>query len=237
MNTIINKIKNQLPKYSIEQPSTRKRITYRPFTVKEEKNLQIANQTGSYEDFLITLSDVINSCFELEGDSKSFPIFDIEYFFINLRAKSIGELVEPIIICPETKENIKVKINLEAIKPVYDLNHKNKIDIGSNILITMKYPSLEYVLSNSELDYYDMLIDCIVSIETIDEIVNSIDVSRDTIKEFVESLTSKQFKSLIDFFKTMPRIEQEINYKTSDGVDRKVTLKGLRDFFQSASAT
>ena len=101
----------------------------------------------------------------------------------------------------------------------------------------MKYPSLEYVLSNSELDYYDMLIDCIVSIETIDEIVNSIDVSRDTIKEFVESLTSKQFKSLIDFFKTMPRIEQEINYKTSDGVDRKVTLKGLRDFFQSASAT
>jgi len=98
MNTIINKIKNQLPKYTIEQPSTRKKVTFRPFTVKEEKNLQIANQTGSYEDFLVTLSDVINNCFGIDVDSKSFPIFDIEYFFINLRAKSIGELIEPTII-------------------------------------------------------------------------------------------------------------------------------------------
>jgi hypothetical protein len=237
MNTIINKIKNQLPKYTIEQPSTRKKVTFRPFTVKEEKNLQIANQTGSYEDFLVTLSDVINNCFGIDVDSKSFPIFDIEYFFINLRAKSIGELIEPTIICPETKENIKIKINLEEIKPVYDLSHKNKIDIGSNILVTMKHPSLDYILNNSDVDYYDMLIDCIVSIETIDEIFNSVDVSRDTIKEFVESLTSKQFKNLIDFFKTMPKIEKEINYKTSDGIERKITLKGLRDFFQSASAT
>jgi len=101
----------------------------------------------------------------------------------------------------------------------------------------MKHPSLDYILNNSDVDYYDMLIDCIVSIETIDEIFNSVDVSRDTIKEFVESLTSKQFKNLIDFFKTMPKIEKEINYKTSDGIERKITLKGLRDFFQSASAT
>jgi hypothetical protein len=237
MNTIINKIKNHLPKYTLEQPSTRKKVTFRPFTVKEEKNLQIANQTGSYEDFLVTLSDVINSCFDNIQDSKTLPLFDIEYFFLNLRAKSIGELIEPTIVCPETKENIKIKLNLEDIKPFYFENHSNKIEIGSNILVTMKQPSLEYVLNNPDLDYYDMLIDSIMTIETTDEIVMAIDVSRETIKEFVESLTTKQFKSLIEFFKTMPRIEHEVSYVTSDGIERKLVLKGLRDFFQSASAT
>jgi hypothetical protein len=95
----------------------------------------------------------------------------------------------------------------------------------------MKYPTLEYVLNNNN-DYYDMLIDCIDFIETNEEIIHSRDVSRDSMKEFVENLSKNDFNVLIDFFKTMPKIEKEIKYKTSDAVERTIILKGLRDFFQ-----
>lgn len=231
MEKLINLLKNSLPRYFIEQPSTRKKISFRPFTVKEEKNLVIANQTGSTNDFLLTLSDVIESCFELDQSSKKLSVFDIEYFFIALRAKSIGETLETTLVCPETKERVKLLINLDDIKPKYNDNHKTTFNIGSKLNIKMKYPTLEYVLSNNS-DYYDMLIDCIDFIETNDEIIHSRDVSRDSMKEFVENLSKNDFNILLDFFKTMPKIEKEIKYNTSDGVERTILLKGLKDFFQ-----
>jgi hypothetical protein len=231
MDKLINLIKSSLPRYFIEQPSTKKKISFRPFTVKEEKNLIIANQTGSTEDFLLTLSDVIQSCFELDQPSKKLPVFDIEYFFIALRSKSIGEILETTLICPVTKEKINLSINLDEIKPKYNDNHKTTFNIGSKLNVKMKYPTLEYVLNNNN-DYYDMLIDCIDFIETNEEIIHSRDVSRDSMKEFVENLSKNDFNVLIDFFKTMPKIEKEIKYKTSDAVERTIILKGLRDFFQ-----
>jgi len=230
-------LKTTLPKYVTEQPSTRKKIKFRPFTVREEKILLMSNQTGTYEDFLFTLSDVINNCFELNTDSKKLPIFDIEYFFLVLRSKSIGEIIEPTIICPVTQEKINLTINLDDIKPIYDNTHNREFVINNEIKITMRYPSLEYMALEKPEDYYEILIDCIDKIETKDEIIEYTNTSRELLKEFVDNLTQIQFQKMIDFLKTMPKLEKEIKYKTSDGVERSLTLKGLQDFFQSASAT
>jgi hypothetical protein len=230
-------LKTTLPKYVTEQPSTRKKIKFRPFTVREEKILLMSNQTGTYEDFLFTLSDVINNCFELNTDSKKLPIFDIEYFFLVLRSKSIGEIIEPTVICPITQEKINLTINLDDIKPIYDNTHNREFVINNEIKITMRYPSLEYMALEKPEDYYEILIDCIDKIETKDEIIEYTNTSRELLKEFVDNLTQIQFQKMIDFLKTMPKLEKEIKYKTSDGVERSLTLKGLQDFFQSASAT
>ena len=234
MKELLNTMRQSMPRYNIVQPSTGKLITFKPFTVKEEKTLLIANQTGSYEDFLSTLADIIDNCFDLPTPSKKLPLFDIEYFFLKLRSKSVGEVVEPVIICPETKESIKINLNIDEIEPIFEAFHSNEFKISNEILVKMKYPSLESLINNKnkDLDYFDLLIDSIYSIQTPNELIEASTVSQEYLKEFVELLTSAQYKKLIDFFKTSPRLETEVKYTTSDGTDRVLMLKGLRDFFQ-----
>ena len=234
MKELLNTMRQSMPRYNIIQPSTGKMITFKPFTVKEEKTLLIANQTGSYEDFLSTLADIIDNCFDLPTPSKKLPLFDIEYFFLKLRSKSVGEVVEPVIICPETKESIKINLNIDEIEPIFEAFHSNEFKISNEILVKMKYPSLESLINNKnkDLDYFDLLIDSIYSIQTPNELIEASTVSQEYLKEFIELLTSAQYKKLIDFFKTSPRLETEVKYTTSDGTDRVLMLKGLRDFFQ-----
>lgn len=227
-------MKKMLPKYNAKQPSTGKTISFRPFTVKEEKALIIANQTGSYEDFLTTLSDVIDNCFDLKLETKKLPIFDVEYFFLKLRSKSIGEILEPIITCPATGEKIKLQINIDEIEPVYDKTHSKKISLDGSMIVKMKYPSLEMLIEkeNNKGDYFDLIIDCIETIETKNELIEASETSRENLKEFIELLTSDQYKKLISFFKTSPKLEYEVKYRTSDSTERTIILRGIRDFFQ-----
>lgn len=234
MKDLLNSMKKTLPKYNAKQPSTGKNISFRPFTVKEEKALIIANQTGSYEDFLITLADVIDNCFDLKISTKNLPVFDVEYFFLKLRSKSIGEILEPVISCPVTGEKVKLYINLDDIEPVLDSKHTKKINIDDFIIVKMKYPSLEMLIDKEKTksDYFDLIIDCIESIETKSEIIEASNVSKENLKEFIELLTSEQYKKLISFFKTSPKLEHEVKYVTSDSTERTIILRGLRDFFQ-----
>lgn len=233
MKQLIDNMIKSLPKYKIKQPSTQKTISFRPFVVREEKSLYMVNETGSHEDFLATLGSVINSCFELNVDAKDLPIFDIEYFFIKLRCKSISEMANPTIVCPYTKERIKIEINLDEIEPIFHENHKNEILLDNKIKIKMKYPTLSYFIEAERnlKDYYELIVDCIESIETKDELVEAKNTNRIQIQEFVDVLKKDQFDKLIQFIKTMPRIEKTIKYKTSDGQDREILLKGLKDFF------
>jgi len=236
MREFLDNLRNSLPKYNTIQPSTGKKIKFRPFTVKEEKALLMANSTGNTQDFLTTLGSVIESCFEMK-DVEKLPIFDIEYFFVKLRCKSIGEIIEPTIVCPHTKEKITLYLNLEDIKPVLNKNHTNEINLD-NFIVKLRYPNLRDFIDKEETDdYYDMMLKCIESIQTQKELIETKNASKEEIQEFVELLTKMQFNKLIDFFKTMPKIQHEIKYKTSDQVERTLMLKGIRDFFQSASAT
>lgn len=231
MNKIINMMKNSLPRYVITQPSNGKKVTFRPFTVKEEKHLLMIKQTGEYADLLATISNIIDSCFELDQEAKKLPIFDIEYFFLKLRSKSIGEIVEPTIICPHTNERIKLVLNLDEIQPEVKSTNFN-IKISENIMVNMKYPTLDILLKNASADLYDVTLNCIESIETIDEKIENSDISKKEFLEFIDLMTNEQFKKILDFIKNVPKIEQEVNYQTSDGVKRSIKLKGIKDFFQ-----
>jgi hypothetical protein len=234
MKKLLDSMRDSLPRYTLTQPSTGKVVTYRPFTVREEKTLLIANQTGSYEDFLSTLAEIIDNCFDLDMTCKKLPIFDIEYFFLKLRSKSIGEIVEPTIICPQTQEKIKISLNLDTIEPVHSPDHTNKILVSPNIIVQMNYPSLENAIkrSSKKTDYYDLVLECIQSIQTQKELIEANNASQEELEEFINLLTSEQYKKLINFFKTCPRLEKEIKYKTSKNTETTLILKGLRDFFQ-----
>lgn len=234
MKNLLDQMKTSLPKYKIIQPSTGKTLVYRPFTVREEKNLIISNQTGSYEDFLVTLADIIDKCFSLKNSARKLPVFDIEYFFIKLRCKSVGELLEPTIVCPITGEKIKIELNLDQIEPKANAEHTKKIKLSNNLLVNMEYPTLENLIKRESktLDYFDLLIECIQSIETDSELIEAKNQTSENLKEFIDLLTTEQYKKLISFFKTSPKLEKEVSYKTSDGTERTLILKGLRDFFQ-----
>jgi hypothetical protein len=224
-------MKNSLPRYVTTQPSTGKKVTFRPFTVKEEKYLLMTKQTGEYADLLATIANIIDSCFELGQEAKKLPIFDIEYFFLKLRSKSIGEIVEPTIVCPYTDEKIKLSLNIDDIQPV--VKHTNfNIRLNENIIVNMKYPTLDILLKNSDADLYDVTLNCIESIETIDEKIENSDISKKEFLEFIDLMTNEQFKKIIEFIKNVPTLEKEISYITSDGVERKIKLKGIKDFFQ-----
>lgn len=227
-------MKTSLPLYKLKQPSTGKNVSYRPFTVREEKNIIIANQTGSYEDFLLTLTDVIDNCFDLPQPAKTLPIFDIEYFFIKLRCKSVGEILEPTIICPVTGEKVKIELNLDEIEPKLNVDHVKQIKLSENLLVNMKYPTVENFIKREDktIDYFDLLLESIETIETDSELIETKTQPNEYLVEFVDLLTSDQYKKLIQFFKTSPKLEKEINYQTSDGIARTIILRGLRDFFQ-----
>jgi hypothetical protein len=232
MEQLLNYMKQTLPKYVITQPSTQRKINFTPFTVKDEKTLLMSNSTGNKEDFLTTIGSVIKSCFFLDQEIEKIPIFDIEYFFIKLRCKSVGEIVETTIICPYTNEKINIVLNLDEIEPVYFDNHNKKIKFD-NMIITMRYPVLsDFITKTQNEDYYDLLIRCIETIETPKEIIETQNYSPNNLKEFLDLLTKQQFNKLIDFFKTMPKIQKKIEYQTSDGITREIILRGVRDFFQ-----
>ena len=231
MREILEKMKTSLPRYVTKQPSTGKNVTFRPFTVKEEKHLLMVKQTGEYKDFLSTITNIINNCFDLPVDAKKLPIFDIEYFFIKLRSKSIGEIVQPIIVCPITKEKISLTLNLEEIEPVVnDINFG--IKISDEIIVNMRYPSIEFLIKNSNDDLYETALNCIESIETKDQKIENSDISKTEFLEFIDLMTNEQFMKILNFMKNIPKLEKEIKYRTRDGFERNLKLKGIKDFFK-----
>lgn len=228
-------IKGTLPKYSEIIPSTNKKIWFRPFLVKEEKVLLMVQETGSEKEILKAIKEIVENCYSIK-DAGDIPIFDLEYLFLKLRSKSVSEIVEPILICPNTSEKIKLTIDLDKIKVKTFKKHTNKIKLSDDIYISMKYPTLNMFIEKetsdmSLMDFYELAVNCVDFIETRNERIECDGKEKNEIKEFIDNLTKEQFDGIIDFFATMPRIEQEIEYETSDKVKRKVVLRGIRDFF------
>jgi hypothetical protein len=226
---------SKTPKYTETVPSTKKKIWFRPFLVKDEKILLMVQETGTEKEILMAIKELVESCFDIKN-AEDMPIFDLEYLFLKLRSKSVGEIVEPYLICPHTKEKIKLKIDLEKIKVKTFKNHTNKIKLNNELLISMKYPSLSMFIQNettdmSLMDFYDLAVSCVDYIETTKDRIDCKDKPKEEIKEFIDNLTKEQFDLIIEFFATIPRIEEELSYKTSDEKERKVILRGIRDFF------
>jgi hypothetical protein len=230
------------PTYELELPSTGETIQYRPFLVKEEKLLVIALESEDTKQITTSIKTVIKNCILTKGIKvEDLPTFDIEYLFLNIRGKSVGEVIDVNIICPDDEETqVTVKINLDDIKVQKNEEHSNRIKLDNSIMMEMKYPSLEQFIKNN-FDFsdknamdqsFELIGSCIDKIFTEDEVWVTSDVSKKELTEFLESMNSSQFKDIEKFFETMPKLSHKIvvrNPKTS--VESEVVLEGLASFF------
>ena len=230
------------PTYELELPSTGQTIRYRPFLVKEEKLLVIALESEDTKQITTAIKTVIKNCILTKTIKvENLPTFDIEYLFLNIRGKSVGEEVEVNIICPDDNEtNVLVSIDLDEIKVQKNEEHTNKIKVDNSIMMEMKYPSLEQFIKtnfdfkneNAMEQSFDLIASCIDKIYTEEEVWSTSDVTKKELTEFLDQMNSSQFKEIEKFFETMPRLSHKImvtNPKTK--VESEVVLEGLASFF------
>ena len=233
--------------YSLTLPSTGKKLEYRPFLVKEEKVLMMAMQSGENKDMVRALREIIDSCVLDNVDTKSLPMFDIEYIFLQLRARSIGEKIPIEYSLPDDKcEKIKnanctytTEIDVDEIKVEKDENHKDMIDLNDNIKIKLRYPKIESSTDIAGLEgkklvdkTFEMIGDCIEYIMEGEEMHQTSDYSQKEVDDFLNSLSSPQFREIQKFFDTMPKLRKEVTAKCSEcGKENKRVLEGLGDFF------
>lgn len=229
------------PIYTLVIPSTNKSVKYRPFLVKEEKALLVAQQSEDSLVMLNTLKNIITSCIKDEIDIDSLATFDLEYIFTQLRAKSVGEIVELVFRCDTCEdENAKVKIafDLTKLKVEKDPKHSTKLELFNDVGVIMKYPSIELVnrlqdVQNGDINQiFEVVIDCIDSIYNSEEMFHAKEQSHGDLMEFLENLTSDQFAKIQNFFETMPKIKQEVEYSCPVcGKHHTKYLEGINSFF------
>jgi hypothetical protein len=230
------------PTYELELPSTGQEIKFRPFLVREEKILVIALESQDNKQITTAVKNVIKNCIETKNIKvESLPTFDIEYLFLNIRGKSVGEEIEVNIICPDDGETtVTTKINIDDIKVQKNPEHTNKIKLDDSIMMEMKYPSLEqFIKTNFDLSSddtmnqsFDLVASCIDKIYTEDDVWASSDVTKKELIEFLDQMNTTQFKDIEKFFDTMPKLSHKveiINPKTK--VKSEVILEGLSSFF------
>lgn len=230
------------PTYELEIPSLKKSVKYRPFLVKEEKILIIAMESEDPKQIAEAVKTVIGNCIITRGIKiEQLSTFDIEYLFLNIRGKSVGEEVDVLITCPDDgTTQVPVSINLDEIKVQVKPDHSRDIKLDDSLTLRMKYPSMEeFIKSNfsneSEVtveDTFGMITSCVEQIYSEDESWAASDVTKKELNEFLEQLTSSQFKEIERFFETMPKLSHTINIKNpSTGVESEVVLEGLTSFF------
>jgi len=230
------------PTYELELPSTGATVKYRPFLVKEEKVLVIALESEDNKQITNAIKAVLKSCILSKGIKvEDLPTFDIEYLFLNIRGKSVGEDLEVNIICPDdNKTEVPVTIALDEIEVHKDENHTNKIKVDDSIMMEMKYPSLEQFIKNN-FDFndknamdqsFELIATCIDKIYTEDEVWASADCTKKEMKDFLEQMNSNQFKEIEKFFETMPKLSHSIKVTNPNTkVKSEVVLEGLASFF------
>ena len=229
------------PTYELTVPSTGKNIKFRPFLVKEEKILIIAMESQSDKQIAQAVNDVLSNCILTKGVKiDDLSTFDIEYLFLNIRGKSVGETVDVMITCPDDNETkVPVQINLDDIQIVKDDNHQRDIPLDDNLTMRMKYPAMgEFVKNNFSVDMkvddtFDLVCSCIEQVFSEEESWASSDCTKKELHEFLEQLDSSQFKKIEQFFETMPKLSHTLNVTNPNTkVVNKITLEGLNAFFE-----
>ena len=230
------------PTYQLELPSTGKTISYRPFLVKEEKVLVIALESEDTKQITNAIKAVLKNCVLTKGVKvETLPTFDIEFLFLNIRGKSVGEEIEVNIVCPDDGEtNVPVFIDLDSIQVQKDDDHTNQIKLDDDLMMEMKYPSLEQFIKNNfdfqegnQMDQsFELIATCIDKIYNEDEVWATADCTKKEVKEFLESMNSSQFKEIEKFFESMPKLKHTIEVTNPNTkVKSEVVLEGLASFF------
>jgi hypothetical protein len=231
------------PTYELELPSNKKKIKYRPFLVREEKILIMALESENTKQISDAIVQVLKDCILTRGIKiNELATFDIEYLFLNIRAKSVGETVEVNINCPDDGETmVPIEIAIDDIKVQKDKNHNNIIKLDDKLSMKLKYPSMnQFIESNFEVSDSDMGVDqslkmittCVDIIYDSEESWSASDCTKKELTDFIEQLNTKQFKEIENFFTTMPKLSHKVNVKNPNtGVESEVILEGLASFF------
>ena len=230
------------PTYELELPSSGKTIKFRPFLVKEEKLLVLALESDDSKEITNAVKAVLKDCIQTRGVKvETLPTFDIEYLFLNIRGKSVGEDIEVSVLCPDDNETYAdVQISIDDIQVTKDKDHSNKIKIDENLMMEMKYPSLNQFIKNNfdfsndnQVDQsFDLIASCIDKVYSADEAWTTDDFTKKEVLDFLEQMNSTQFKQIENFFTTMPKLSHEVevvNPKTKK--KNMVVLEGLASFF------
>lgn len=224
------------PTFSITIPSSKKEVRYRPFLVKEEKILLFAQQSDDPKDMIAAIKQIINNCVVTDNlDVDALTTYDIEYFFLQLRAKSVNDQVKLSYIDNEDKKQYDFEINLNDVKVIYPEGHNPKIVVSEDTTITLREPAfnvLESMSSTTDNDIaFEAIAKCIETIVSEGQVFQTADFSAEEVLEFVQGLDVLTFQKIQKFFDTMPKVEFVIEYKNSLGNDRKIVLNSLNDFF------
>ena len=232
---------NSTPLHNLTIPSNGKVVNFRPFLIKEEKALMIAQQSESPKVMMDTLKQVVKDCVKDDINVDDLATFDLEYIFTQIRAKSVGETVELRLkcdTCEDEKAVTQVNIDLTKLKVEKSDDHTNKIELFNDVGVLMKYPSFDTVAKFENLDtsnidqMFDIVIDCIDSIYTSEEIYHAKEQTKKDLLEFLNNLTSDQFVKIQSFFETMPKMKKDIDYKCPVcGKEHHKVLEGIASFF------
>jgi hypothetical protein len=239
--------KIDVPIYDVQLPLTKKKIRYRPFLVKEEKLLMMAMEADDMKGITTTIKQIANNCILDEIDIDDLPVTDIEFLFLQLRARSVSEVVELSYKCNNTVKDdegnektcnhiVKFDFNIFDIKPTFDEKHTNKIELSPELGIVMRYPTFESIeMIEDEQDVskvFSILTTCIDYIYDKDNIYYAKDVTAEEINEFVEGMTREQFEKVKDFFDTMPKLKKNVDFKCGKcGYSENIEIEGIQNFF------
>ena len=223
--------------YELKLPSTGETIKYRPFLVKEQKILMLAQESDDEKEIERAFAEIISSCTFGKLSPYEMPLFDVEYIFLRLRGKSVGEKVKLNVLCPDDeKTRVDVEINLEDVGVLMNDDHTNEVELTKDIKIIMKYPTLSDMTGFSEkgevLSIFEMIKNCIQEIHSGEETYNSVDISSKELDEFIGNMSTQNFDELGKFFETMPKLQHVIKVKNPKTKKTgEVTIEGMQSFF------
>ena len=229
------------PTYELEVPSTDEKVQYRPFLVKEEKILLIAMEAGKTEDIIEAVKQIVSECTFNKLDLGRMPMFDVEYIFLQIRSKSVGEVSKLRLLCPDDKKTYaNVEVNLDEVKVQVDEGHNNKIELENKMGMIMTYPSVDTfkksgITTINASNMLDVIGTCILQIYENDgeKVYSAQDQTKKELSEFIESLQSKYFQKVQQFFDTMTKLRHTVKVKNpKTKKESEIVLAGLQDFFQ-----
>ncbi|MAG27059.1 baseplate protein [Candidatus Pacearchaeota archaeon] len=223
--------------YELELPSTGEKLKYRPFLVKEQKALMIAQETEDDKLLENTFAQIISDCVLDDIDPYTMPMFDIEYVFLRIRGKSVGEKVKLNLLCPDDeKTRVNVEIDLEKVDVQMSEDHTNIVNLTKDIKLIMRYPRLRDMTGFDDKgevsSIFDMIKRCVHEIHDGKTVYNKVDISEKELDEFIDSMSTENFENLSAFFETMPKLFHEIEVKNPKTKKKtKIPIEGLQSFF------
>lgn len=229
------------PIYTLIIPSSNKELKYRPFLVKEQKALLVAQQSEDMLVMIDTIKEVIKACTKTELDVEKLAVFDIEYIFSQIRAKSVGETVELFFFCDtcdDDKAKAQVTIDLTKMEVKKNPEHNNKIPLFDDVGVVMSYPTIDIIKKVDKIDFneieaiFDIIINSIDYIYTGSELYYANEQKRDELETFINNLNQEQFLKIQNFFETMPKLQKEVDYSCPVcGKEHHKVMEGLNNFF------